>query len=77
VAWCLHQQVELWFRWVLSTEAGHDGSLEEIKSLYIKGHVTKEVYTKALCAQQSANDEIICREIAQHSSLPPAHILQM
>lgn len=43
--------------WLLAAEHGHDESLQNVKLLYTEGHVTKEVFAKALRAHQAVNDE--------------------
>ena len=43
---------------IIAAGAGDDGSLVEIRKGYMKGHVTKNDFEKALRAHKAANDEV-------------------
>jgi TPR repeat protein len=40
--------------WIIAANLGCDGSLKELKKLYIQGHATKDDYAGALRAYQAA-----------------------
>lgn len=44
--------------WIIAAEAGNDESLGMIKQCYMKGHVTKDVFARALRAHKSVTDEL-------------------
>jgi TPR repeat protein len=42
---------------LIAAEAGHDESLEEVKTGYAEGHVEKDIFEKVLRAHQAAKNE--------------------
>jgi TPR repeat protein len=44
--------------YMIAAGAGHDGSLEEIRECFMKGHATKDEFEKALRAHKESADEM-------------------
>ena len=44
--------------WMISAKMGHEGSLNNIKAMFKKGHATKAQYAEALMGYRDAVEEV-------------------